>query len=205
MYGLMVSAHAYLIDNGDGTITQIRDDGSSLMWLKDANYAYTSGYDLDDGMGWKEAMTWAEQLNYGGYNDWRLPTALNGDGSGPCEGSNCSGSEMGNLYYIEGVTLSTPGLFSFANVDNSSSIWWSSTEKNLDPCSGQYTHAWDFDFAFGFGGSQYADTKGWTFYAWAVRDGDSASVPEPATLLLVGSGLAGLGLLGRKKFMRRDG
>jgi len=62
IYGLMVSAHAYLIDNLDGTITQIRDDGSSLMWLKEANYAYTSGYDSDGRMTWVEAMAWAEQL-----------------------------------------------------------------------------------------------------------------------------------------------
>ena len=37
-------ASAVLIDNQDGTVTQIRTDGSRLMWLKDANTVYTSGY-----------------------------------------------------------------------------------------------------------------------------------------------------------------
>ena len=37
-------AHATLIDNGDGTVTQIKDDpiygdGSVLMWLKNSNAA----------------------------------------------------------------------------------------------------------------------------------------------------------------------
>lgn len=39
--GLSISAEAALVDNGDGTVTQYRNDGSILMWLKDANYAYT--------------------------------------------------------------------------------------------------------------------------------------------------------------------
>ncbi len=49
------------VDNSDGTIT---DRATSLMWMK---------ADSGKTMNWKEALEYAENLKYGGYDDWRLP------------------------------------------------------------------------------------------------------------------------------------
>jgi|GEM_PF-2423635 hypothetical protein len=46
------------------------------------------------------AVTWADGLTIGGFTDWRLPTALNQDGSGPDSGRE-DGSEMSHLFYNE--------------------------------------------------------------------------------------------------------
>lgn len=51
------------IDNKDGTIT---DFATGLMWQKSDN---------GQGMNWKEALSYAENLSFGGYGDWRLPNA----------------------------------------------------------------------------------------------------------------------------------
>ncbi|MCB1777149.1 MAG: DUF1566 domain-containing protein, partial [Candidatus Competibacteraceae bacterium] len=62
-------------------------------WLQDANYAKTSGYDADGQMTWNAAMTWADQLVYGGYDDWRLPTIVD-TGTPGCNVAN-SGTDCG--------------------------------------------------------------------------------------------------------------
>ncbi|MHC4889383.1 MAG: Lcl C-terminal domain-containing protein [Planctomycetota bacterium] len=49
------------VNNGDGTIT---DRASGLMWMK---------ADSGKTMNWKEALEYAENLDYDGYDDWRLP------------------------------------------------------------------------------------------------------------------------------------
>ena len=51
----------------------IYDDVLDITWLQDANYAMSSGYDTDGKMTWNEAIAWADQLSFGGFNDWRLP------------------------------------------------------------------------------------------------------------------------------------
>lgn len=103
-----VNSQAALVDNGDGTVTQIRNDGSKLMWLKDANTALTSGYDDDGFMTWTQSDSWIADLNstnYLGFNDWRMPIndPLNGEyyvyfrdeGMNDYEGISDHGSNVG--------------------------------------------------------------------------------------------------------------
>ena len=49
------------IDNGDGTIS---DESTELMWMQD---------DSGEGMNWEETLIFAENFEFGGYSDWRLP------------------------------------------------------------------------------------------------------------------------------------
>lgn len=69
--------NAALFDRGGGLIY---DDVLNITWLQDANYAMTSGFDVDGRMTWAQANAWAEGLNYYDsvrkvtYSDWRLPT-----------------------------------------------------------------------------------------------------------------------------------
>jgi len=170
VFSNLSSAEAGLTDMGGGLIY---DSDLNIIWLQDANYAMTSGYDADGKMVWDDAKTWAENLSYTvgnvTYTDWRLPTT---DTS--CSGSNCTGSEMGHLFYIEGVTSSSSGVFT--NVQ--AYTYWSGTEFDS-------TNAWRFSFS---SGDQAILGKNYSRYAWAVHDYTPTVVPEPvsSTLFLAG-------------------
>lgn len=194
MFSIVPMANAILIDNGDGTIT---DQDLGIMWLADANYAMTSGYDADGKMNWDDANTWADTLNYAGHNDWRLPNAMNSDGT-DCTSSFCTDSEMVHLFYNElGGTANVSILeISNSNLDlfsNLKDVYWSGTEYL--PNTGI---AKNVSFANMFGGYQGEEWKRYSLFAWAVRDITASPVPEPSTMLLLGSGLAGL-VLWRKR------
>ncbi len=49
------------VNNGNGTIT---DNATGLMWMQNDNGA---------GLTWENALTYAEDLTFAGYSDWRLP------------------------------------------------------------------------------------------------------------------------------------
>lgn len=60
------------VDNGDGTITDL---STGLMWMKYDSGYFEAGKDEDGKMDWEEALEWAEDLEYAGYDDWKLPDA----------------------------------------------------------------------------------------------------------------------------------
>ena len=59
-------------DNGNGTVT---DNATGLMWMKFDSGKLKAGTAKDSTMNWRQALEWAENLEYAGYSDWRLPNA----------------------------------------------------------------------------------------------------------------------------------
>jgi hypothetical protein len=57
-------------DNGNGTVT---DEATGLMWMKVDSGKLRAGKNKDGKLNWQEALSWAENLEYAGYSDWRLP------------------------------------------------------------------------------------------------------------------------------------
>lgn len=94
---------ATLFDRGNGLIY---DDVLNITWLKDVKYARTSGQDSDGVFFWADAVAWADQLVYGGHNDWRLPKVT------PVSGTtlNLFFSRDGSTDY--GYNISYPGRIS---------------------------------------------------------------------------------------------
>lgn len=60
------------VDNGDGTVT---DNATGLMWMQKDSGHLNAGDNNDGGLNWQQALEWAEDLEYAGHSDWRLPNA----------------------------------------------------------------------------------------------------------------------------------
>ena len=190
LFGIGVRANATLWDRGGGLIY---DDYLDITWLQDANYGIGSGYDDSSGrMTWYNAVAWADSLSYYDsvrgvtYDDWRLPTTVDGPHEGGYDGTTTAGynittSEMGYMFYVNlgnlgyratdgtypqlgwGLNNSSP----FTNLQ--STFYWSGTESAFSVGS------WGFFFSTG---EQRLVYQGAGRYAWAVRDGDVSSLPN---------------------------
>lgn len=57
-------------DNGDGTIT---DEATGLTWMQLDSGHLKAGESKDGKLNWEQALAWAQNLEYAGHDDWRLP------------------------------------------------------------------------------------------------------------------------------------
>lgn len=218
-------AQAALHDRGGG---MIYDDALDITWLQDWNQAAGSSYDTySPGSGlmdWATAKAWADNLVYGGYSDWRLPTVgpVNGisfqydfSNNGSTDWGYAktgigwgTASEMGHLYY---VTLGNKGICTPDDASPGSCVeqpgWGLSN-------TGPFTNVQSYGYWYGmevapdpiagwsFGtrnGYQGFDVQSDALYAVAVRAGDVAAVPEPQTYAMLLLGLGVLTAAGRRR------
>lgn len=163
---------ATLIDRGNGLIY---DQDANITWMQDSNYAQ-HGSSSSGSMNWTDAMAWVANLEYGGFSDWRLPTA------------GISLNEMGHLYYDE-----------LGNIGHGTSpksgpfvppfkLYWLANDL------GSSSLAFDTEY-----GITFPQPKEIHFFVWAVRTGDViipdtplSTVPEPSTIALLWVGILGL-------------
>jgi len=173
MFAVVGIANASLIDRGGGLIY---DDVLDITWMQDAGYAQTKFAFWDDAVSWANGLEYYDPVRDVIWNDWRLPHF---------GGTSNMDSEMGHLYYIDGITYFTPGVF--INLD--SDFYWFGTPA--------YFGANSFEFVGGLTALDvsYVD---YGLNAWAVRDGDV--VPLPSTILLLSSGL--ISVLWLRKYRR---
>jgi len=86
LFIVITPVEADLIDNGDGTVT----DSRGILWQKSAEDGFEGT--------WEEALTWAANLDFAGYDDWRLPCAHNFITGYPDMVRNSIENEWGYLY-----------------------------------------------------------------------------------------------------------
>jgi hypothetical protein len=186
------SAHAALIDRGGGFIY---DDVQDITWTQNANINGSETF--DNQVAWADSLSLFDSVRNLTWDDWRLPTTLQPDvtcstqfdtGGFPTQGlgADCTGSEMGHLANVDGISFGSPGLFT--NVQ--STIYWSGTEYAPSISD----RGWGFNI---FNGDQSIAFKVSEMPAWAVMDGNV--VPIPAAVWLFGSALAGLGWIRRRQ------
>lgn len=211
-----ISANAALYDRGNG---MIYDSGLNITWLQDANYAQTSGYDADGYMDWYESSTWADNLAYGGFSDWRLSSTrsignfeLSYDGSTDL-GYNSTRSEIGHLFF----ELGNKAAYDTSGGDQAGYGFWNTmftdptTNQNVSFINIKNNYYWQSGtttlgadiaglYITYYGNQTYGRKDASPFYAWAVRDGDVSAVPVPAAMWLFGTAL--LGLVGVKRHSR---
>lgn len=174
------AAHAALQDrdlDANGEVDAFYDTDLDITWLRDANVTGMTN--------WPTASAWADGFSLAGYDDWRLPTS-----DSTRDGFNCTGSEMGHLWYVElgnpaGGPRTNQG--GFQNLRYGS--YWSGTQSPS-------TRAFVFDMANGWQGGY---PQSGMLFAMAVRPGDVPAIPEPETAVLLFAGLSVLALARQRR------
>lgn len=176
---------------------------------------------------WASSLNYYDSIRNVTYTDWRLPKVSPVDGVSfnnifRNDGSTDAGfniSAEGTLYarstasemaYMFYQNLGNPGFFKPDNTDSycapnciqntglfvnlGNVVYWAGTEYDYDT-----SQAWIFAMSTGLQGAGYKEHENNRFFAWAVRDGDVAAIPEPETYSILMTGLLVIGAVVRRK------
>jgi hypothetical protein len=172
---LNIGAYGALIDAGNGLIN---DTVLNITW--------TANGSLSGQQSWDDLVSWADNLVYAGFDDWRLAsmsvsaglpkgTAISVVNCSTATEELCRDNELGYMY-----TYNLP----FATLIDVPGAPWSGTELDT-------SQAWWFQWS---SSQSLTDSKSFQDYGWAVRDGQVPLLPLPGTPALLVLGLLGLAL-----------
>ena len=190
---LVFQANAALVSRLNGLA--FYDTEADLTWLKNANITGDPKY-------WEDANNIVANLNIAGITGWRLPTSYSTAPS--CDGAfwgyNCSGSEIGNMFYnvLGGKAGSSISSVHNANYDLfeniKDNIYWGS-----DYVADGQNLVSVFSTMDGLQGTYFRENNYQILYSWAVYTGDVSTVPIPAPIWLFSAGIMILFNTARKK------
>lgn len=213
-------AQAALMDRGGGLIYDTVLNVTWLQdanYAKTSGYDADGRMSWGAANTWAANLVFHDSVRNVDYSDWRLATnsplaggnwnvTFNYDGTTDI-GYNITSihSEMAYMYYVNlallgrystgGLTQAAFGIFGDGTVSGQADVglirdlqagtYWSAAAYTPNAS----THSWNFQFTEGY---QHINPQNNEFYAWAVRDGDVAAVPEPDGLVLAGLGMVSL-------------
>ncbi len=147
------------VDNGDGTIT---DQSTGVIWQK---------ADSEQGMIWEDALSYAENLNLAGYDDWRLPNAK--ELQSIIDYSRCPDTSS---------SAAIDPIFNISSITNEAGetdypFFWTSTTHIHYPENGESAAYLSFGRALGYWNNHWTDVHGAGAQRSDPKTGDPSDYP----------------------------